>query len=199
MANVDPTAVIILSEIILIETLIIFGAVAFFIFKKNKTAKQLNALLDEHNNSENDRKTSLKETYSNLSNMQKNDIDPIIESIINNEKQFFHYVLNCFSKNNLSDINNLSAEISTFVSPYMQLTQKTSSQTDEKPIVVDADAAIDELLEDADHNEKHDPALDLSEAADGMAEIPDELLSIDSNSDNGFAEDPEKEHNDGNN
>jgi mRNA-degrading endonuclease HigB of HigAB toxin-antitoxin module len=199
MANVDPTAAIILSEIILIETIIIIGAIALFIFKKNKMAKQLNALLNEHNNTENDRKSSLKETFSKLPNLQKNDTDSIIEIIINNEKRLFQYVLNCFAKNKLSDINNLSAEISTFVTPYTELTQKTFSQADEKPIVVDADAAIDELLEDADHNEAHDPALDLSEAVEEMAEIPEELLSIDSKLDNGFAEDPEKKPNDGNN
>lgn len=190
MANVDPTAVIILSEIILIETLIIIGVAAYLIFRKKKTSNKLKVLLDERNNDEIDRKSSLKKTFSKFPHLEANDIDPIIENIIHNEKQFFHYTAYAFSQHSLSSLDNLYAEICTLVTPYAAFTQKTTSQAraEDKPIIADTDAIIDELLEDTDDNEAGDPALDLSNPAEEMAEIPDELLSANSNLDKELTE-----------
>jgi hypothetical protein len=190
MASIDPTAVIILSEIILIETLIILGVAAYLIFHKKKTSHKLKALLDDRNNDEADRKSSLKKTFYKFPHLEANDIDTIVENIVNNEKQFFQYSINAFSQNSLSRLDDLYAEICTLVAPYAEFTQKATSQsrTEEKPIITDADTIIDELLEDTDDNEEGDPALDLSNSAEEMAEIPDELLSVDSTSEKEFTE-----------
>jgi len=190
MASVDPTAVIILSEIILIETLIIIGVVAYLIFHKKKTSNKLKGLLEEYNNAEIDRKSSLKKTFSSFPHLEANDIDPIVENIANNEKQFFHYTVNAFSQKSLSSLDNLHAEIYTLVAPYAEFTQKAASQprAEDKPIIADTDTIIDELLEDTNDIEEGDPALDLSKSAEEMAEIPDELLSANLDFDNDFTE-----------
>jgi len=193
MASTDPTAIIILSEIVFAETVIIIGVAVFFLIKKRKLLKLFKSKIDNFDNNLVDRKSSLKSTYSALPHLDESGLLPIIDGLVKNESQFYKLTLDAFSKNDLTFIDNLDEQLFTLVEPYSQFIPKETLKTDEteeeESIIPDVDSAIDELLSDDTDEEEGDPALDLSESIDTdksddeMAEIPEELLSGTASSD----------------
>ena len=192
MDSADPTAVIILSEIVAIQSIIIIGfAIAIFI-KKKKAIKQLKIMISDYDKNIPARKSSLQSAYSNTLPSGNNDRDKIIDDLIEHETKFFKLILETFNKNDISSIKHIEKEIHELVSPYTQLTpgkspESTNPEKDET-IVPDIDSTIDDLLADEADDAEGDPLLDLSEEieyedeneAEKMAE---ELLSDNKNAD----------------
>ena len=200
MDNADPTAVIILSEILAFETIVIIGFAVTFFLKKLKTIKQLKVIINNYEKNTPKRKASLKTTYSNTLPSENKELDKIIDDLVKHELVFFKKTLESFNKNDLSSINHIEKDIHDLVSPYAQLISNEQSdvinQEKEDTAVPDIDSAIDDLLAEEADDAEGDPALDLSQKIDideEIAEIPEELLS-DSNVTESSSEDsaPEK-------
>ena len=188
--NADPTSVIILSEIIVIESIIIIGIVSLFFIKRKKTLSQLKSVLSDFKKNIEPRKSSLKSTYSHCPAMQSPESDKMLDDLVNQEERFVNAMLEAFSKNDTSIIKNIENEIHQLVAPYANIlqidsTEEANAETEETD-VPDIDSAIDDLLADEADNAEGDPALDLSEeieSDDEIEEIPEELLSGVDNSD----------------
>ena len=192
MDSTDPTAVIILSEIVAIQAIIIIGfAVAIFI-KKKKTTKQLKTIINDHDKNIPTRKSSLQSTYSNTLSSGSNDPDKVIDDLIKHETEFLQMILETLNKNDITSLKHIEEGIHELVSPYVQLIPDKNIEPknleDEETVVPDIDSTIDDLLADEADDAEGDPLLDLSEEieyedeneAEKMAE---ELLSDNKNAD----------------
>ncbi len=187
MTSADPTAIIILSEIVFIETIAIIGFFIYILISKIKMIKLFKKKLDGFKKNIPDRKSSLKSLYSKISHIQEKDLEVIIDDLIDKESQFYTSTIDAFSKNDLSFIKNFDEKIYTLVKSYSQFIPQDRSpivnEDEASTIIPNVDTAIDELLAEDKNDENGDPALDLSEsmstesADNEMAEIPEELLS----------------------
>ena len=191
MDSADPTAVIILSEIIAIQAIIIIGFAVAIIIKKKKTTKQLKIIINDYDKNIPTRKSSLQSTYSNALTLGSSDPDKIIDDLIKHETEFLQTILETFNKNDISSIKNIEKEIHELVSPYAHLipdkNQEPTNLDNEETIIPDIDSTIDDLLADEADDAEGDPMLDLSEEIeyeDETGEMPEELLSDNKNTDN---------------
>jgi len=185
MASNDPTTIIILAEIIAVQTVILIGIGVFAFIQKKKKAKILEASTLAFKENSADRTQLLKTTFNGLAG---ENINAITEDIVAKEVEFHRHMSNIFYKNDLAGITELDQAITDMVAPYAQLASSTTTAGDntpkQEPNAPDVDNAIDELLSD-DEEDTKDPALDLSDATSekdnepGIAEIPDELLNSD--------------------
>ena len=192
MDSTDPTAVIILSEIVAIQAIIIIGfAVAIFI-KKKKTTKQLKTIINDNDKNITTRKSSLQSTYSNTLSSGSNDPDKIIDDLIKHETEFLQMILETFNKNDITSIKHIEEGIHELVSPYVQLIPDKNIEPknleDEETVVPDIDSTIDDLLADEADDAEGDPLLDLSEEIEYEDEneaekMTEELLSDNKNAD----------------
>ncbi|MBL1275761.1 MAG: hypothetical protein COB30_006715 [Ectothiorhodospiraceae bacterium] len=190
MVSSDPTAVIILSEIVAVETILIIGYVIFFILKKRKAAKFLKDTLDSHTNKIEGRKSFLKTTYSPISGINEGTLNTIVDDIVEKENTFIKFILETFHKGDEKALTKLTEDICILVTPYHQLTHQETPEepeVEDKSIIPDVDSAIDELLADNDDDDDviedtknqstGDPALDLSGPTDSEStstgETPD--------------------------
>lgn len=194
MASADPTAVIILGEIIVLETIAIIGFVIFFLMRKKKINAQLRKTKSDYLKNVSDRKSSLKSTFEGTTYEQINDIDQVVDNLVEHETDFFHFILGIIGKYDETSIGKVDDNIHTLVSPYALLLKPGDSQVakseEESPIIPDIDSAIDDLLAEEADDAAGDPAFDLSEAIeanDEIAEIPNELLSDDNKNDGATA------------
>ena len=189
MDSADPTAVIILSEIVAIQAMIIIGfAIAFFI-KKKKTTKQLKIIISDYDKNIPTRKSSLQSAYSNALASGSNDPDKIIDNLISHETEFLKTMLETFNKNDITSIKHIEKEIHELVSPYVQLIPdkklESTNLDKEETIVPDIDSTIDDLLADEADDAEGDPLLDLSEEIeyeDETEEISEQPLPENKNS-----------------
>lgn len=184
MSSTDPTAVIILSEIIALETIIIIAYVAFIFLKKKKTIKHLKEGITSYNEKIPDRKSSLNKKYSNACNLQENDINELVGVIVDNETKFLHAAIDAINGGGPANIHALTEEMYTLVSPYEKFSNANTPQpedsSDADAEIPDIDSAIDDLLADEADDAEGDPSLDLSDPSEKnntIDEIPDELLS----------------------
>lgn len=184
MSSTDPTAIIILSEILALETIIIFGYVTFVFLKKKKVIKHLKEGIASYNNKIADRKSSLNKEYSNACNLQESDINGLVDVIVDNETKFLHVAIDAINGGGSANIQALTEEIYALVKPYETFSSTNNSQpevsTDDEAAIPDIDSAIDDLLADEADDAEGDPSLDLSEPSEknnAIDEIPDELLS----------------------
>jgi hypothetical protein len=185
MASNDPTTVIILAEIIAVQTVILIGIGIFAFIQKKKKAKILEASTLAFKENSADRTQLLKTTFNGLAG---ENINTITEDIVAKEVEFHRHMSNIFYKNDLAGITALDQVITDMVAPYAQLASSTTTAGDntpkQEPTAPAVDDAIDEFLSD-DEEDTKDPALDLSDATSeednepGIAEIPDELLNSD--------------------
>ena len=188
MDSADPTAVIILSEIIAIQAILIIGFAVAMILKKKKTTKQLKTIINDCDNNIPTRKSSLQSTYSNALALGSNDPDKIIDDLIKHETEFLQIILEAFNKNDIISIKNIEKDIHELVSPYAQLipdkNQEPINLDNEETIIPDIDSTIDDLLADEADDAEGDPMLDLSEEIeyeDEIGEMTEELLSDNKN------------------
>ncbi|MDT8384185.1 MAG: hypothetical protein RRB22_07210 [Gammaproteobacteria bacterium] len=186
MASADPTAVIILGEIVVLETIAIIGFVIFFFVRKKKIKAQLGKSKSDYLKSVSDRKSSLKSSFEGTPYAQINNIDQVVDNLVEHETAFFHSILGIIEKNDGTAIGKIDDNIHALVNQYTLLIKSgdaLGAETEEEnPIVPDIDSAIDDLLADEADDAEGDPAFDLSEAIvadDEIAEIPDELLADD--------------------
>jgi len=184
MPSADPTAVIILSEIVFFETIIILGFVLFFFIRKKKIIGKLKTALSDYEKNIPERTSSLKLIYSESPHLQENDIDKLVNDLIENETTFFRSIIGKLNKLDISSISSLEMEMQTLVSPYSQIIKAgdatDTNNAEKESIVPDIDSAIDDLLADEADDADGDPALDLSATSEGdgeIEEIPEELLS----------------------
>lgn len=184
MPSTDPTAVIILSEIVIIETIIILGFVIFFLVRKKRIIEKLKTALIDYEKNIPERTSFLKSVYSGSPHIQESDVEKLVNELVENETAFFRSSIGRLNKLDISSISLIEKDICTLVSPYTQLinTDKNVDKygTEEEPIAPDIDSAIDDLLADEADDAEGDPALDLSATPemDGeIEEIPEELLS----------------------
>lgn len=189
MDSADPTAVIILSEIVAIQAIIIIGFATAIFIKKKKAIKQLKIMISDYDKNIPTRKSSLQSAYSNTLPSGNNDPDKIIDDLIEHETKFFKLILETFNKNDITSIKHVEKEIHELVSPYVQLipgqSQESTNSDKEESIVPDIDSTIDDLLADEADDAEGDPLLDLSEEIeyeDETEEISEEPLPENENS-----------------
>lgn len=194
MASADPTAVIILGEIVVLETIAIIVLVFFIFMGKKRIKAQISKSKSDYLKSVNNRKSSLKSAFEGTAYAQMNDIDQVVDNLVEHETAFFHSMLDVIKKNDGTGTGKVGDHIHALVSPYALLIKPGDSQdakTEEvKPVVPDIDSAIDDLLADEADDAEGDPAFDLSEAImadDEIAEIPDEFLAMDNQDKNATA------------
>jgi hypothetical protein len=186
MSNTDPSSIIILSEIIAFETILIIGLAVHLLLKKKKTIKLLKSIIAKYEKGLVERKSTLNSTYSKYLKCGSDENTKLIEDLIEHETKFFHSILDNFNRNDISIIKDIENEMHILVAPYQQLITNSESASvninKEETTVHDIDSAIDDLLADEADDAEGDPALDLSEtkeAGDEIKEIPEELLSED--------------------
>lgn len=176
MASTDPTAIIILSEIVLFETISLIGIAVFLFMKKKKAIKLLKDKLEAFNKNIPERESSLKSTYSQIPQIKEENLDPIVSTIYEHESQLYKEIVDAFSKNDLSFMSELDNKIFTLAKSYTQVILENSSaaggKEEEESTIPDVDTAIDELLSEDSEDSAGDPALDLSESIE--AESPEE-------------------------
>lgn len=185
MPSSDPTAVIILSEIIAFESIILIGLLVFFFIRKKKNIKMLKEAINTQKKNIPDRTAALKSAYSKLPQLQGDNVDGLISNLVDEETKLFHHIFDGINSLDESFINGLEKEIHVLSSAYDNILNTTSSpedsETTEEAVVPDIDSAIDDLLaEEGDGDADGDPALDLSaptESEDGIEEMPDDLLT----------------------
>jgi len=182
MDNTDPTFLIMLSEIIALESIIIIGTLVIFFIKKKKSTNKLKVILSDYEKNTPERRSSLKETFSIA--LTSENADDVIDDLLKHEAVFFKDMLNTINKNDISKMQQLANMIHDLVGPYAKLIpNENSGQIDHEkndPVVPDIDSVIDDLLSDEADDAEGDPALDLSEEIgpkDKIEEIPEGLLS----------------------
>lgn len=200
MSNASVTTIIILSEIILIETVLIIGWIAYMLFKEKKKASNLDKLLKSFMSGTDNRKSQLAEAYKKPESITDDEYKIILQGITDSELHLFKYFIAAAYSKNTNALDALSTETQKVaMSPTAFFSEKDSpnNQPDDSTPDVDVDNAIDELLSDDENiefDEDKDPALDLSgpetqsnesidETAlpdDEIAEIPSELLTASS-------------------
>lgn len=185
MASNDPTILIILSEIIAIQAIVIIGAVSYFIVNKKKKKSLIEKSTHEFKENRTKRLELLTKIYEKST--PKN-IDKFIDNILDKELTFHTSISNIFYKDKISEFITIDKSIYEMVIPYEELSEspqkeETNTEPSSDTTVPDIDNAIDELLsESLDDKNDINPALDLSGDTEelGIAEIPDELLNNDS-------------------
>ena len=201
MASPSISITIILSEIILIETLIIIGVSTYLIIKTKKKNERLKQLFNDFKANKDNRVKSISDEATKPDNVNEEEFNELIHSIANSECDLYKNIINVYSKNDLDGIEPLSGEFKKIYLPIFASIHKDNIDINaniETSSNIDVDTAIDELLSDDgdindfedDNTEPNDPHLDLSNTADselvddsdlvvdneGIAEIPSELL-----------------------
>jgi hypothetical protein len=190
MASPGLSTTIILSEIILLETVLIIGAGIYVFLKAKKKSKKLTDALKSFTGKESDRLNTLTNILPKPDHLNDEKYSETIKAVITNENNIFNAMANIIYQNDLGLIDKFAEELSAITKPCANLLPGDPQPTGEaaaEEVVIDVDNAIDDLLSDDDGNDpEKDPALDLSEASepptdetaddDGIAEIPSELL-----------------------
>lgn len=176
MPSNDPTALIILSEIVLAETTIIIVYTLFSIIKKRSRSKYLSEMLTKVSDNKDSRKSSLKAIFKSISGLSEEKLNEITEGITLKEQEYYQSLANVLHSNKTSLYGDIVDSVNQLVKPYEMLVSGSSSgntgnKTEAESKDYNVDSAIDELLEDADA----DPSLDISNTSE-IEEIPDDLL-----------------------
>lgn len=173
---------LILSEIILIETIFIIAISVYFFLKSKKKSKKLKVFLESFLDDEKNRLSVLSETLKKPDFLDDEKYNTALQAIINEENLFYKHLVNIFYINNVKQMESLAAEIQKITRPCANLLAKSErldiDEIDDIPeIDMDMDDAFDEILSDDDNTETdidNDPAFDLSEPAEITTELPTE-------------------------
>lgn len=195
MPNSDPTYTIILGEISIILTILIFIILGWMITRKRRQSKLLTMMLKRVAGSEGERKKYLLDTFSNILCVDSTTINCIIQDIAEYESEFYRLLSSAFIKNEFSYFENIDTEIHKLVAPYGKLASscKTSSLQDsisvDKAVTSALNNSSDAIGIDVAQESLSDPEFDLSHSehdladndniqsqAPGIAVIPDDLL-----------------------
>lgn len=186
MTSADPTAVIILSEIVALETLTIFTSIIFFIIKRRKKTKHISETLKRIDEEAQKRKSYIANVFAGKDSVPDESINAISESVITAENIFYENILKAFFSRKIQLIDEIDSHVHELTLPYEQFANISSPDNEkgkeQSPHTADVDNAIDELLTD-DDDDASDPALDLSATGsiqdneNGIDEIPDDLLT----------------------
>jgi len=209
MDNPDPTAVIILSELVFIETVVIIGLLATLFIKKRKRGRLLAEQAAKIKDAAEARQAELKQTFQRIPGLSDTQLTAATAAMVDQELVFYKFLVDGWYQSKPDDAANLQQAVGELLAPYSQLIPSTDAEaaeaTQEEAAVPDVDDAIDALLADpepeaaAEAPAEADPAFDLSEEAvpaftedetdstPEIAEIPDDLLDADS-----FPDDAEK-------
>ncbi len=188
MANSSPTALIILSELVFILSMLLIGIGGFIIYQKKKGATLLKQVSQRIADKKAERQNALKQHFSGIPQTSEDHIDAVTNEIVSNENEFYKTIINAFVKNDLDCMEKIDAEVGKLVAPYKKLvpdgTAAPEATNSDDAIIPDIDDAIDELISDDnsdDNADASDPALDLSgeenDPDTGIAELPEDLLS----------------------
>lgn len=183
MNSEDPTLVIILSEIIIFQMLIIIAIISFYILKNRKKAKLLGTISTKVTEEVNDRKQVIHNSLKGLPSISDNKLKAVAQTAVKGEMEFYQYIIDLLHSNKIQPIEAIKESVENLVSPYLQLASgdgggSSSDNTDTgEPIIPNVDDAIDDFLGDDDDDDESnkDPEFDLSKQ-DEIAEIPDNLL-----------------------
>lgn len=198
MTSADPTAVIILSEIVALETIAIFSAIILLIIKRRKKTKHISETLKRIDEETQNRKAYIANAFAGKDSSPDESINTISESVVNAENAFYENILKAFFSQRILVIDEIDSFVRELTLPYEQFANipspdnKGGNEQSHHP--ADIDDAIDELLTD-DGDGATDPALDLSaigsmqDNENDIAEIPDDLLTDSEFSEKSSAED----------
>lgn len=183
MNSEDPTLVIILSEIIIFQMLIIIAIISFYILKNRKKAKLLGTISTKVTEEVNDREQVIHNSLKGLPSISDNKLKAVAQTAVKGEMEFYQYIIDLLHSNKIQPIEAIKESVENLVSPYLQLASgdgggSSSDNTDTgEPIIPNVDDAIDDFLGDDDDDDESnkDPEFDLSKQ-DEIAEIPDNLL-----------------------
>lgn len=183
MNSEDPTLVIILSEIIIFQMLIIIAIISFYILKNRKKAKLLGTISTKVTEEVNDREQVIHNSLKGLPSISDNKLKAVAQTAVKGEMEFYQYIIDLLHSNKIQPIEAIKESVENLVSPYLQLAtgdggDSSSDNTDTgEPIIPNVDDAIDDFLGDDDDDDESnkDPEFDLSKQ-DEIAEIPDNLL-----------------------
>ncbi|NOX76825.1 MAG: hypothetical protein GXP17_09515 [Gammaproteobacteria bacterium] len=198
MDSPDPTAVIILLELVFFETIAIIGLLAYLLVKKRKRAKLLAEQFAAIKEALSTRQVTLTKTFEGIPKLTKEQLDTATQAMAEHELAFYKYLIDGWHQPRNEPITQMQEAVSELLSPYAQLTPApvasapTAEPEKDDALVPDVDDAIDALLADpppeqkADPVTEADPAFDLSEDGEPeIAEIPDDLLGDEDFSGNG--------------
>lgn len=183
MSSQDPTLVIILSEIIIFQALVIAILIALFIVKKRKKAMLLMKITTEVSEATNKREDAIRNSLKGIPSVSEDQLKMVAQAAVKDEVLFYQYIVDTLHDNKSDQIELLKESVENLVSPYTLLATSGEGNTsikeeNEQPVIPNVDDAIDDLLgEDFDEQNK-DPELDLG-GQNGIAEIPDDLLEVD--------------------
>lgn len=199
MPSPDLSTTIILSEIIIIETVAIIGASIYFFLKARNKSNKLNALLDAFINNGSERLSSLNNDFKKIEDLDGVDAEKYeqaLKNIISGENTFYKYIINIFYGNNINLLESFPNELQKINKSLSDITFEAPpppADTSNDEPEINIDDAIDDLLADGSTESEieNDPAFDLSSSDeldaeestetntedDEIAEIPSELLN----------------------
>ncbi len=195
MDSPDPTAVIILSELVFFETTVIIGLLAYLLVKKRKHAKRLAEQSANIKESASARQAELKKTFKSIPKLSEEQLTSATRAMAEQELAFYKYLIDGWHQPNVESITQMQEAVATLLNPYAQLTPANAASAPttepEDALVPDVGDAIDALLADPAPEQEPEPAaetdptFDLSEeAVPEIAEIPDDLLGDEETSEN---------------
>jgi len=194
MASVEMSTVIILSEIIILETVFIVGGIIYIYLKRKKINTKLRTLFKSFQDDEKNRTNVLSKLFTRPNHLKEEDYSNNLQKIITSEMIFYKYLISSIYSNNTKIFDSFNEELQNLTQAYTDLipspeNSNSDSIDPELEPDINVDDAIDELLADDEtvHETNNDPALDLSEdtettddsstSQDEIAEIPSELLN----------------------
>lgn len=209
MASTDPTAVIILAELIVFETIALIGIISYLIAKKRKRAKTLAGIIESLKQTRPEQAEKLSDKLHTIPYLTKEKADIASKEITDSKHELHELVITAFHDNNTIALNDLGNAIEKLATGYETLlpdentgdvppaAQKIAQQ-ENASLVPDVDKAIDELLADDGPPIVANPDFDLSETEvqdemcndeNEIAEIPDELLASEATPDQPLMDD----------
>lgn len=198
MPSPGLSTIMILGEIVLIETILIILYLIYLYLKSKKKILKLNDLLESFLKDEKNRLDILSSMFHKSELIDEEKYTAALKSIIEKENLFYKYLITVLYHNDLKSLDSLSSEIQEIIKPCVELipiNKEIDAEEAEDSPEVNVDDVMDELLSDDEPKIESDPALDLSESVDDtlitenepliettletdeIAEIPSDLLN----------------------
>lgn len=188
MAEQDPSMTIILLEIVVAQTILIVGYIVYTIIRKRKRSALLKKIIIDAYENMGSRKEMLA---TGLAGLSTDKYESFAASLSQHEVDLYEYIVNTIHSNKNQDLQELKNAIDGLFKPYSgesdsqqaPAAESPGELSKEEPIIPNVDQAIDDLLGETeqepviDIEEDASPELDLSDDG-GIAEIPDDLLEI---------------------
>ncbi len=182
MPSSELSTTLILSEIILIETVFIIALSVYFFLKKKKKSLKLKNLLESFLDDEENRLSNLSLAIKKPELISDEKYNTTLKNILNEENLLYKYLINAFYHTNIKPLDSLSTEIQKITKPCAELLPENETldahETDNES-TINMDDAMDELLSDDEKIEvdaEGDPEFDLSDPTETATETPTEEL-----------------------